>query len=59
MKQKRIKAVEIHRSTGISESNLSQLLNNKNLNMTLDSFLRIWLALDCPPIARLFISRKS
>jgi DNA-binding Xre family transcriptional regulator len=51
MKQKKIKAVEIHRSTGISESNLSQLLSNKNLNMTLDSFLRIWLALDCPPIA--------
>jgi len=51
MKQKGIKAVQIHRDTGISESNLSQLLNNKNLNMTLDSFLRIWLALDCPPIA--------
>ncbi len=51
MKQKGIKAVQIHRDTGISESNLSQLLNNKNLNMTLDSFLRIWIALDCPPIA--------
>jgi len=51
MKQKGIKAVQIHRDTGISESNLSQLLNNKNSNMTLDSFLRIWLALDCPPIA--------
>lgn len=51
MKQKGIKAVQIHRETGISESNLSQLLNNKNLNMTLDSFLRIWLSLDCPPIA--------
>jgi len=51
MKQKKTKAVQIHRDTGISESNLSQILSNKNLNMTLDSFLRIWLALDCPPIA--------
>src|SRR3954466_14839633 len=50
MKQKGIKAVKIHRDTGISESNLSQILNNKNINMTLDSFLRIWFALDCPPI---------
>ena len=50
MRQKRVKAVKIHRDTGISESNLSQILNNKNINMTLDSFLRIWLALDCPPI---------
>lgn len=51
MKQKNIKQVQIHRDTGISESNLSQLLNNKNPTMTLDSFLRIWIALDCPPIA--------
>ena len=43
MKQKGIKSVKIHRDTGISESNLSQILNNKNLNITLDSFLRIWL----------------
>ena len=51
MEQKNIKAVQIHRNTDISESNLSQILNNKNQNMTLDSFLRIWIALDCPPIA--------
>ena len=51
MKQKRIKAVQIHRDTEISESNLSQLLSNKNLNMSLDYFLRLWFALDCPPIA--------
>ena len=51
MKQKSIKSVKIHRDTGISESNLSQILNNKNLNITLDSFLRIWLSLDCPPMA--------
>lgn len=50
MKQKGIKAVQIHRDTGISESNLSQVLNNKNQNMSLDYFLRIWIALDCPPI---------
>lgn len=51
MLQKGIKQVKIHQDTGISESNLSQILNNKNLNITLDSFLRIWMALGCPPIA--------
>lgn len=50
MWQKGMKAVDLHRETDISESNLSQVLNNKNLNMSLDTFLRIWLALDCPPI---------
>ncbi|MDF1511047.1 helix-turn-helix transcriptional regulator [Robertmurraya sp. DFI.2.37] len=50
MKNKKIKSVEIHRNTGISESTLSQILNNKSHNMSLDYFLRIWLALDCPPI---------
>jgi hypothetical protein len=50
MKLKGIKAVDIHRLTEISESNLSQVLNNKTLNMSVDYFLRIWLALNCPPI---------
>jgi DNA-binding Xre family transcriptional regulator len=50
MKNKNIKSVEIHRNTGISESTLSQILNNKSHNMSLDYFLRIWLALDCPPV---------
>lgn len=50
MKRKQIKAVQLHKETGISESNLSQVLNNKNQNMSLDYFLRIWVALDCPPI---------
>jgi DNA-binding Xre family transcriptional regulator len=50
MKQKGMKAVTLHRLTEISESNVSQVLNNKNLNMSLDYFLRFWFALDCPPI---------
>ncbi|WP_338472734.1 helix-turn-helix transcriptional regulator [Niallia sp. XMNu-256] len=50
MKQIGLKAVDLHRDTDISESNLSQILNNKNQNMSLDYFLRIWFALGCPPI---------
>ena len=50
MKQKGMKAVKLQRDTGISKSNISQVLNNKNLNMSLDYFLRIWFALQCPPI---------
>ncbi|MFE8701008.1 helix-turn-helix domain-containing protein [Cytobacillus sp. FJAT-54145] len=50
MKKKGLKAVDLHRMTDISESNLSQVLNNKNQNMSLDYFLRIWIALDCPPV---------
>lgn len=51
MKQKGLRAADLHRITDISESNLSLILNNKNTNLGLDSFIRIWLALDCPPLA--------
>ncbi|WP_338473381.1 helix-turn-helix transcriptional regulator (plasmid) [Niallia sp. XMNu-256] len=50
MNQKGMKAVKLQKDTGISKSNISQVLNNKNLNMSLDYFLRIWFALQCPPI---------
>lgn len=44
--------------TGIDKSNISMILSNRS-QPSLDYFLRIWIALDCPPINELFYRKKD
>ncbi|MFS0657384.1 helix-turn-helix transcriptional regulator [Niallia alba] len=44
--------VELASKTGISKSNMSLIVNNTN-QPALDYFIRIWIALECPPIHQL------
>lgn len=49
MKEKKMKQVDLVKLTDINKTNLSQILNNKYAP-GLDSFLRIWAALEYPNI---------
>lgn len=49
MERKGIKQKELSTLAQVDESNLSRILNNKS-QPSLDNFLRIWTALDCPPL---------
>lgn len=44
--------VDLCNKTGISKSNMSLIVSNKN-QPALDYFIRIWVALECPPINQL------
>ncbi|MBX6362157.1 MAG: helix-turn-helix transcriptional regulator [Acidobacterium ailaaui] len=46
---KGLKQVQISKMTGIDRSNISMILANKN-QPSLDYFIRLWVAADCPPI---------
>ncbi len=37
--------------TGIQQTSLSKILNNKG-QLRIDSFFRLWIAFDCPPIQK-------
>lgn len=52
MKALGITQSELAKKTGISTSNISLIVSNKN-QPALDYFIRIWVALDCPPIDKL------
>lgn len=49
MEKKHLKAKDLCELTKISPSNISTILANKN-QPSLDYFLRIWIALGCPPL---------
>ncbi|MBF0706599.1 helix-turn-helix transcriptional regulator (plasmid) [Alkalihalobacillus hwajinpoensis] len=49
MREKKMRQVDLVAETDINKTNLSQILNNKYAP-GLDSFLRIWAALDFPKI---------
>lgn len=49
MEDKGMKGKELAEITGIHQGNISAILNNKN-QPSLDYFLRIWIALGCPPL---------
>jgi DNA-binding XRE family transcriptional regulator len=51
IKVKGIKQNDLAKLTGIDKGNLSLILNNKN-QPSLDYYLRIWIALDCPSIEK-------
>jgi DNA-binding Xre family transcriptional regulator len=53
MKKKRMKAIELSEKTGIDKANISMILNNRN-QPSLDYFLRIWVALEYPPLEEVF-----
>lgn len=50
MEVKRMKAVELVAITNIEQSNMSQILSNRS-QPSLDSFIRIWIALGMPLIS--------
>jgi DNA-binding Xre family transcriptional regulator len=44
---KRIYQTQIHEMTGITKKTVNEAFNNKG-NMSMNSFIKIWLALGCP-----------
>lgn len=44
--------------TGIDEGNISTMLNNK-FQPSLDYFLRVWIALGCPPLNEILYREKD
>jgi DNA-binding XRE family transcriptional regulator len=53
LKEKNLKQLDLCALTGIDKANISLILNNKH-QPSLDLFLRIWVALDYPPIEDIF-----
>ena len=51
--QKRISQKELSDLTGIAASNINNFVKNKN-QPSVDYFLRIWIALECPPLDWMF-----
>lgn len=49
--EKGLSQQQISEMTNIEPSNISVIFRNKN-QASLDYFLRIWIALDCPPITK-------
>ncbi|WP_405101467.1 helix-turn-helix domain-containing protein [Oceanobacillus sp. FSL H7-0719] len=48
---KNVSQRDVSRITGINPSNLNQIFNNTNKsNPRLDTFLKIWIVLGCPPL---------
>lgn len=53
LNQKRMSQKELSDLTGISPSNINNFVKNKNQPST-DYFLRLWIALECPPLDWMF-----
>jgi DNA-binding Xre family transcriptional regulator len=51
--QKRMSQKELSDLTGIAPSNINNFVKNKN-QPSVDYFLRIWIALECPPLEWMF-----
>jgi DNA-binding Xre family transcriptional regulator len=49
LKGKKMKQAELANITGLNKANISDILNHKYLP-GLEVFLKIWVALDCPPL---------
>lgn len=56
-KQRKLSQAEIQRETGISKSNLSEILKN-NHQPSLDNFFKIWFVLKCPPLEEILYLEK-
>ncbi|MGN7299559.1 helix-turn-helix domain-containing protein [Ferdinandcohnia sp. SAFN-114] len=57
-KQKKMSQANIQRETGISKSNLSEILKN-NHQPSLENFLKIWFVLGCPPLVEVLYLEKN
>jgi predicted XRE-type DNA-binding protein len=53
LEQKRMSQKELSDLTGIAAPNINNFVKNKN-QPSLDYFLRIWIALGCPPLEWMF-----
>lgn len=53
MKHKNITQTQLSEMTGVSQANISNIINNIN-QPSLDHFFRIWIALECPPLDKIF-----
>jgi transcriptional regulator with XRE-family HTH domain len=58
MKERKMTQKELSELTGIDKSNLSIYMNNKS-QPSIEFFLRIWHALEYPPLAQLLYKEKS
>lgn len=58
MDKKGIIPADLAKETGIGASNISLILKNKN-QPSLDYFLRIWMALQCPPLDRILYREEE
>jgi|GEM_PF-6923878 len=58
MKERKITQKELSEMTGIDKSNLSIYMNNKS-QPSIEFFLRIWHALDYPPLNEILYREKS
>jgi len=47
MWEKNISGLELHKTTGISQSKISEIIRGKRTNITLDTVERLCLALEC------------
>jgi len=56
--EKGIKQVDICKKLGISKGLLSQIFSNK-VNMSMETFFKIWIALECPPIQSCFTFKEK
>ncbi len=45
--QKNVSGVELHKTTGISQAKISEIIRGKRTNITLDTVEKICLFLDC------------
>lgn len=57
LKEQGMKQNDLSEMTGIDKGNLSLILNNRN-QPSLDYFMRIWIALDAPPIEDVLYREK-
>jgi DNA-binding Xre family transcriptional regulator len=53
LEQKRMSQKQLSDMTGIAPPNINNFVKNKN-QPSLDYFLRIWIALECPPLTWMF-----
>jgi predicted XRE-type DNA-binding protein len=53
LEQKRMSQKELSDLTGIAAPNINNFVKNKN-QPSIDYFLRIWIALECPPLEWMF-----
>jgi DNA-binding Xre family transcriptional regulator len=53
LEQKRMSQLRLSELTGIAPSNINNFVKNKH-QPSLDYFLRIWIALECPPLDWMF-----
>lgn len=53
-----MRQVDIINLTGISKANISQIFNNM-YQPRIDAFLKIWVALDCPPLNEVLYLKKN